>query len=198
MVIATRVVIVALTVGTVFLVSWVPVLRVAILRRRPRDWALFWAVLVLSLACLASLESRLSKTVWPHIGMATDICLGCAAIAYYLWFDIRHHRPPVRKTGMAHPAGPLPGHPAVPGPAGYPPYGQAGAAQPPQPMPAQPPHLQPPQQAPVFYSATPAPQQAPYPPRPPQRIDQVRAELDELSHLLRKEPRDNRDREQGR
>ncbi|WP_171162812.1 hypothetical protein [Streptomyces sp. I05A-00742] len=304
MAVTIRVVIVAITVCTAFLVSWVPMLRVAIVRRRAADWVRFWVVLVASVAWLFMMAERLSRTVWPTVGMISAICTGLSAIGYYLWTDIRHYRamapprpggypagavpagyPPVaagpggyppavaghqpgpgsfpppqhvgqqphpgqlpppyydpaafaaQQTAYAHPpvAGPPVGHPGVPAapadPAPERPYRPRHARPAPDqdrdpymtptqgqaPVPAPPPgHGYPPA------AATPQPQaagqgygyppphpggqdpghQQPRPPahqdraRPPQRIDQVRAELDELSDLLRKEPRNHRGQEQ--
>lgn len=237
MIVTIRVVVVAITVLTAFLMSWIPVLRVAIVRRRGKDWALFWAVLAVSLGCLAMLEERFSKTT-HNVGMIAAICVGSLSVAYYLWADIRHFRPPARAAApgghpppyaatlpgapqpgyqmerfpgadqgvpqarpypysVAHPQHPAPQalvpeyHPGRtrPGPeaapygqpAGYPPHAAPHVPAPPQsgygypPLPEAPPRTAPAQgRQDVAH-------------RPPERIRQVRAELDELSDLLRKE-----------
>ncbi|MBC2876118.1 MULTISPECIES: hypothetical protein [Streptomyces] len=92
MVVTIRVVIVAITVCTVFLLSWIPMLRMAIVRRRAFDWALFWVVLVASVVWLFMMREELAKTVWYTLGVTGAIGTGVAATAYYLWSDIRHHR----------------------------------------------------------------------------------------------------------
>ncbi|MGC5412434.1 hypothetical protein ACPXCX_53610, partial [Streptomyces sp. DT225] len=106
-----------------------------------------------------------------------------AACVYYLVADVRFY---ARLTGKAA------GFPHA-GP-GYayvttvptPPYGQ------PQPYPPHPGQQHPSRQHPYPLPLTRCPQPedarpAPQHPAPPQRIDQVRAELDELSDYLRKE-----------
>ncbi|MGK5642282.1 hypothetical protein ACSNOK_28800 [Streptomyces sp. URMC 126] len=92
MVVTIRVVIVAITVCTAFLLSWIPMLRVAIVRRRARDWALFWVVLVASVAWIIMLGDRYAKTVWNTVGVSCAVGTGLLTTAYYLWSDIRHHR----------------------------------------------------------------------------------------------------------
>ncbi|MBZ4319024.1 hypothetical protein [Streptomyces huiliensis] len=92
MVVTIRVVVVAITVCTLFLLSWVPMLRVAIVRRRVRDWALFWLVVVISVFWVILLGDRFAKTVWNSVGMAAAIGTGLITTSYYLWADIRHYR----------------------------------------------------------------------------------------------------------
>ncbi|MER5783859.1 hypothetical protein ABT104_19365 [Streptomyces mobaraensis] len=117
MVVTIRVVIVAITVCTVFLLSWIPMLRVAIVRRRALDWALFWVVLVASVVWLFMMRDELAKTAWYTLGITGAIGTGVAATAYYLWSDIRHHRA-ARTPWTASQAGGAPtAFPAVaPGP----------------------------------------------------------------------------------
>ena len=111
------------------------------------------------------------------------------AIAYYLTFDIRHYQQPGFAAYPAHQPGY--GYPQ-PAPSPYaatqpqtamslPPGAQTPVPRPPMP---QTPVPQPPvPQTPVPQTPAPPPQ----PGRPaPARIDQVRAELDELSDYLRK------------
>ncbi|MFF8608777.1 hypothetical protein ACF06X_22860 [Streptomyces sp. NPDC015346] len=170
-VIAVRVTICALMVLTCGFLAWVGMLRIAIMRRGGRDWALFWAQLALNIACLATLEQRLADHWISNVGMAGLLVQMAAVTAYYLVVDVRHHRP----APALAPYGP-----------GYGPYGygyRANAAM----TVSQPP---------------PVPQAPPVSPQAAPRIEQVRAELDELSDLLRKDPRDPRDtkdpREGGR
>ncbi|MET9801476.1 hypothetical protein [Streptomyces sp. NPDC006368] len=151
-VIAVRVIICALIVLTLGLLAWVAMLRIAIMRRSGRDWALFWGQLVLNIACLVSLEQRLADHWISNVGMAGLLVQMAGVFIYYLIVDIRHHQ---RVTA-----------PMMPGQYGPPPMPSYGYGYPPAPASA--------------------PTPAPAPVQPP-RIDQVRAELDELSDLLRKE-----------
>ncbi|MEU8548684.1 hypothetical protein AB0C81_17115 [Streptomyces roseoverticillatus] len=246
-IIAVRVVVVAITVCTILLLPWVPVLRVAIMRRRKVDWALFWIVLVVSFFNLSRINGAESWTADDQVkaGAISLVCTGIWSIWYYLRFDIRHYREletrfavaqalaaereaAAHRQAVAHneaalaeavkaslfapgpepvatpeatlvpPAPPAPPAPRVddpfadtrsyvrmPQPAPRP---QAGPAPVPAPFQAPPPpsqrvgrHRRPPEHA--------APG-APTPPPRPRRIHEVRAELDELSDLLRKEPKD--------
>ncbi|UQI43331.1 hypothetical protein M1P56_02485 [Streptomyces sp. HU2014] len=317
MVIATRVVVIVLTVCSVCILCWVPMLRLAIVRRRGLDWALFWGVLVLSVFLMSCFRESLAGTPWPNVAVASLLVLGGVTLTTYIRGDIRHQRELDAQLAPAFPAAPAPagaydayagdaqpyGQPGPPPAPGFrdahpvhadrsfaetqpfrspfpaqpshpqPPRPRPPHAQPPLPQQAhlqqtrprtspfppshpQPPHPQPPyaqpphaRQAPPTPSygyisqpspgPTPQPQMppAPTPPAPtpppwqgvqavqgvqgdpvaqapaqpqapgrhrrpqaatpyqPQRIDEVRAELDELSDLLRREPRDRR--EQG-
>ncbi|MFI0739836.1 hypothetical protein ACH4PU_17375 [Streptomyces sp. NPDC021100] len=126
MVVTIRVVIVAITVCTAFLMSWIPVLRVAIVRRRALDWALFWAVLVASVAWLFMMREELAKTVWYTLGITGAIGTGVATTAYYLWSDIRHHRAARMRWAASHAGGGVPAafQAAAPGP--YAPFRPGG------------------------------------------------------------------------
>ncbi len=110
-----------------------------------------------------------------------------AAPAHFIVADIRHYAQPARQNGTNGPVPPFPGYaygPTVPMQTPVqPPMHQFGQ-QPPVPQPYTPPYQQP--------HSTPQPQPTPpaHQPHPtphPQRLDQVRAELDELSDYLRKE-----------
>ncbi|WP_435189063.1 hypothetical protein [Streptomyces sp. bgisy126] len=188
-VIAVRVVITVVTVLTCGFFAWVAMLRIAIMRRDRRNWLLFWGQLVLNIACLACLQERLADHWISDVGMALLLAQMAAVTAYYLTVDIRHHRP-----APFAPVGPPPYH--LPG------YTYGTAATVPNPY-AGPVAHTPVTHTPVAHTpvgpapvvpgpATPVPQ----PPGP--RIDQVRAELDELSDLLRKEPGEPREGEGGR
>ncbi|CAL9528310.1 hypothetical protein [Streptomyces pilosus] len=164
------------------MLSCVPLFRVAFLRSRTIDWAMAWVSIPLVIACVAVTGSLPETDYRTDIAVFTMLLLGAAAAAYYLVVDIRLH---YQRRGP-HPAGmPMP-PPATtmhhaPGPhTAHTPYGfpqQAGSYAPtPVPQP-QPPHTPPP-----------APPRAQPPQRPaPARIDQVRAELDELSDYLRRQ-----------
>ncbi|WP_432057481.1 hypothetical protein [Streptomyces sp. bgisy022] len=166
------------------LLSCVPLFRVALLRGRTLDWAVAWVSIPLSIALLMVVGSLPEADVRTDMAVALMLLLGIGAAAYYLVVDIRHHSRP-------HPyPGPL-GHGTAP--YGYPqptppsPYATTAVSSPPVPQ-----HPVPPQQVPpVPPHQTPhpgpaAPLPPTTPPPAPQRIDQVRAELDELSDYLRR------------
>lgn len=149
------------------LLACLPLFRVAMLRGKWADWLLAWISLPLAIGCLAVVGSVPESDHRGDIAMAVVLILGAVSGAYFVVFDIRHHRIPPPPGGMP------PQHMAYPPPRtgyGYPPAQPYAAPQPAQTSP--PPY-------------TPAP--PPQPQRPaPARIDQVRAELDELSDYLRK------------
>ncbi|MFJ5226956.1 hypothetical protein [Streptomyces sp. NPDC088400] len=177
--IIVRVVIVTLTMVSIGFLGWVAMLRIAAARRRTADWLLFGVTAVLavgSLVVIGSGESSEARDV-DVLLMGLNFLASIVISPYFLAVDIRHYaqydQPP------AVPYGPGYQQPHQPYGFGYQEQATAQtrpASQPPQPLsqPAQPPH--PPQ--------PPHPSAASY--KPP-RIDQVRAELDELSDLLRKD-----------
>ncbi|WP_156726968.1 hypothetical protein [Streptomyces apocyni] len=212
-----RVIFVTLALGSLGFLSWAAMLRLAIVTRTRRDWAAFWGTvvaLVVSIVLLAMDPTDDLSTAQGTAGVLGLLLTAVAVTAYYLTMDIRHHQPP-RPTHHGYPpphAAPGPyAHPQphtattqlTPGAAGYgyPPRPHAPAQ--PQPhAPSQPQYGAPvpprqqdtPAPAPAPAPAqnpTQAPTPAPFqPPRPaPARIDQVRAELDELSDLLRHQDR---------
>ncbi|MCT7357271.1 hypothetical protein N4P33_34795 [Streptomyces sp. 15-116A] len=159
------------------LLACVPLFRLAILRGRIGDWTLAWVSLPLSIACLAVVGSVPESDARGDVALALVLILGAAASAYFLVMDIRWHQ-----RQQAHPGAPVPPSPhatTLHTPGTHTPYGYPQPSSPyaPTPVPRQPPH-------------TPVPQAPPAPPpqRPaPARIDQVRAELDELSDYLRRQ-----------
>ncbi|WP_371528799.1 hypothetical protein OG302_24840 [Streptomyces sp. NBC_01283] len=162
-----RVVFVVLAFMTCGLFAWAPMLRLAIVTRKPHDWALFGLVTALDVTALVlvGVDPGEEEFQGPgNAGMVVLLTTLVAAVAYYLYADIRHFSR-YRTQQYGGYAGPQPayGYPQQPGPA--------------------PVHQQPtqPHQPPV--------QQTPPPPtRPaPARIHQVQAELDELSDYLRKQ-----------
>ncbi|MEU8668809.1 hypothetical protein AB0C71_18155 [Streptomyces anulatus] len=173
-----RVILVTVTVLSCGLLGWVAMLRLAIVTRRPRDWVLLVVVMVLNAALFAFImgtpddpddmsdASVLLMLLWI-------VALLAGVITYYLYVEIRHYSSlrslgsPPPYTASAHPA-PLP-------------YQQHPAQQ----------HQQHQHQQPNPYTVQTPP---PTPTPAPQRLDQVRAELDELSDYLRKENREGEGR----
>ncbi|MFD3530058.1 hypothetical protein [Streptomyces sp. NPDC058664] len=176
--ITVRVLITVLVVLSLGFLAWVAMLRIAIMRRSGRDWALFWVHLVFNIACVVPLEQRFAGTWMNTAGMVVLLVQMAIVTCYFLVVDIRHHQPaPVLVMVPPPPAQP----PAQPPyrPLGYA-YGADGT-----PVTASGPLA-----APNPYLSAAAPPlvvPVPQPPQPPAgpRIDQVRAELDELSDLLR-------------
>ncbi|WP_432074435.1 hypothetical protein [Streptomyces wuyuanensis] len=197
-----RVIFIALAVLSCSLLAWVPMLRLAIVTRKRVDWILFCATVAANVGLLVFAgvaspgnEEMTDGVALTILGWVTLVMVG--SITYYVMAETRHYE---RLTAGAGPAGyGLPPQPPVSG-YGYPPAGPqgTGAATPnPYARPVQPPPV--PRQSPS--QSRPQPQPQPQPPasgpvpgrpsglEPNRRIDQVRAELDELSDLLRKEPR---------
>ncbi|MFF8728243.1 hypothetical protein ACF073_17370 [Streptomyces sp. NPDC015171] len=193
-----RVLFVALGILSIGFLTWVMMLRLAAVTRRSLDWGLFVAVLaadILSITLVAAEPGDEIHTTGGYVGILLLMCTLVGTIAYYLAADIRHHlllqqayeaRHPAPAYGYPGPAAPpygsttVPTRPATHGMPSVPPL----AAHTPPPMPhvshtpPPMPHARVPQPPPV----------APPPQRPaPARIDQVRAELDELSDYLRKQ-----------
>jgi hypothetical protein len=173
--ITLRVVFVALAVLSCGFAAWASMLRLALVTKRPRDWILFMlaiAHIVGVVVLLATDPGDEEFTTWRgDVGMSLLLGGMIVIVAYYLFAEIRHFSPAhqmsyTRTTGYSQPGT---GY-GFPAPQPY------SAAHTPTPAPTPPPQPQPPVQ------------QGPQPPqRPaPARIDQVRAELDELSDYLRK------------
>ncbi|MGW0700931.1 hypothetical protein ACWD0A_16770 [Streptomyces sp. NPDC002867] len=179
------------------LLSWATMLRLAVVTRRPRDWALFAATVLAVAVCFGMVMSDPTADLElprSNVAIAVLLAIGVLVVTYYLFAETKHFAtrpqayygpPPQPHFGYGYPppsaTAPTHGSPcttpplhARPQPAPQP---QAAPQPPPAPHPAPVPQ---PQAAPR--PATPASE----PPRSG-RIDQVRAELDELSDLLRKE-----------
>ncbi|KMS72566.1 integral membrane protein [Streptomyces viridochromogenes] len=195
-----RVFFVVLSVLSFGLLMWTMMLRLAIVTRKALDWSLFAASIVVEFGGLILMGMEPGDEIHTPGGWTgLALVLGgiVAAIAYYLSADIRHFHQ-LR----------FPGYGAQQPPVGAPAYGYPQPGSPystgtvPQatPLPRTAiPH------API--PNTPAPRDAashsPVPPPPqrpaPARIDQVRAELDELSDYLRQhDGRHDGNREGGR
>ncbi|MFH9266328.1 hypothetical protein ACH4KN_19040 [Streptomyces sp. NPDC017546] len=174
---AVRVILVAVTALSCGLLGWVAMLRLAIVTRRTRDWVLLAVVVVLNTGLFVFVMETpddpddMSDTQ-ALLMMVWLVAVLVGVIAYYLYAEIRHYGPP-------------------------PPHG-ASATVPPAPLPYQrhpaqhhqhQHHQQRPQPNPYTVQTPP-----PTPTPAPQRLDQVRAELDELSDYLRKENREGEGR----
>ncbi|KUM83032.1 hypothetical protein OIE43_25015 [Streptomyces pseudovenezuelae] len=149
------------------LLACAPLFRVAFLRGRSVDWVLAWASLPMSIACFAVVGALPESDPRTDVAMSLVLLLGLFSSVYFLVMDIRVHQ----QRQFA-------GFPPPQGPTVHTGYGY--------PQPAPPPYTSTPQPSPP---TVPAPGVVPPPPpqRPaPARIDQVRAELDELSDYLRK------------
>ncbi|MGW4561872.1 hypothetical protein ACWEN3_05490 [Streptomyces sp. NPDC004561] len=170
-----RVLFVALGLFSIGFLAWVMPLRLAAVTRRSLDWALFVTVLVLDILSIVLLASESGDEIHTSAGyLGLFLLLGTlvGAMAYYLAAEIRHFM--LRQQAYAA-QGAAPAY-GYPGPAN--PYTAPVG-----------PHTPPPiRQTPVPHTPVPQPPPATLPPqRPaPARIDQVRAELDELSDYLRK------------
>ncbi|GLF99344.1 hypothetical protein [Streptomyces yaizuensis] len=190
------------------LLSWAPMLRLAVLRRRPLDWVLFWACLALAVALFVfvadfgatdeTAKKEPDTASGPEVvALLAMVAMGIGVPVHYLVVELRYFQQLGTRTaaapGTAHPAYGTTA-PAAFGPPPAPGYGYPQA--PAQPRRTAPgygyPAQQPPppvQPSPYTATPTPTPPPAPTPPRPvpAPRIEQVRAELDELSDYLRRE-----------
>ncbi|MFJ8852179.1 hypothetical protein [Streptomyces sp. NPDC102437] len=208
-IVSMRVLFGVLSVGSLGILLWAPLLRLAIVRRRAYDWWLTGAgfVFVCVLLPVLGRDGSDEPTGIDYVLIPLLLVVMLGSLAYYLVGDIRHYerltgQQPV--TGYGHgygygyphaPTVPM-GRPA-PAPAPMPVPATAPTPVPSPPLPVQHPPAAPqlPPQPQLQPSPGPQPPAAPRPqpqPRPhshphPQRIDQVRAELDELSDYLRKE-----------
>ncbi|MEU2677048.1 hypothetical protein ABZ638_09160 [Streptomyces sp. NPDC007107] len=188
-----RVVFVALALLSCTFLTWAPMLRLAIVTRKQRDWWLFGLVLALNVGLIVYLgalpvEDDVMTDGQAIVMLSWMLVVFVGAVTYYLYTEIRHF--------AAH--HPLPGGPqagpyanpysaGAPGASSFPSAGLASrqtAPAPPAPAGGYPPA---PHRSPVPAQPTPAPSAPTTPSAAPQRIDQVRAELDELSDYLRKE-----------
>ncbi|GAB2763370.1 hypothetical protein [Streptomyces bullii] len=198
-----RVLFVVISIFSIGLLAWTMLLRLAIVTRRALDWTLFvLAILadVLALVLLGTEPGDEVHTVGGWTGMALLLGTLVAAMAYYLAADIRHFHQ-LRYGGYAPQPAPAPAPaygypPSAPAPSTPSPYSATPQPRPPhRPQPPQAPHTPPPM------SPTPLPEPPP-PTAPPQRptparIDQVRAELDELSDYLRRNEGGTEGRHEG-
>ncbi|WP_434590630.1 hypothetical protein [Streptomyces sp. A5-4] len=172
------------------LLSCVPLFRIAMLRGRWFDWVLACGSLPVSFAALSVVGSLPEEDPRTDVAVAVVLLLGMASAAYFLVFDIRHHKQ-APALGAAGPYGPYSN--TVPQYGSYPnqvrdpaPYQLPHPT--PNPGPPPNPYANTPAPGPSYgYPATPPPQPQQQPPHQRRRLDQVRAELDELSDYLRKD-----------
>jgi hypothetical protein len=208
-----RVLFVAVALGSIGFLMWVPMLRLAIVTRKAVDWVIFAlsvVLLVVSVALLLSEPDDEVDTVAETVGVLLLLITLFGVVSYYLAADIRHFDERRRRAeaafaahghGNGHGSGHGPtgayGYPQNTGPYGYPVLPQqqpgtwsaGGHTAAPHHTPAAthtpgPHHTATPNPTPAV---TPTHTPPPTTPVPGGRIDQVRAELDELSELLRKQ-----------
>ncbi len=185
-IVSMRVLFCALSVFTIGILLWAPLLRLAIVRRRAFDWWLTGGAFVAVVTILMVIGRDEGDAHGIDFVLIPLLFLGMlVAPVYYLVVDIRHYgQPRAKQHAMSGYVPPTPGYgyptttpmTGKPGPAPQPPHQQQTQPQQPFPQPQ--------------YGQQPNPPHTPYPQQPhpqPQRIDQVRAELDELSDYLRKE-----------
>ncbi|MFJ2159460.1 MULTISPECIES: hypothetical protein [unclassified Streptomyces] len=184
--VVVRVLLVGVSVFSIGFLAWTMLLRLAIVTRRSLDWGLLVAALaadVLSIVLLGSEPGEDVHTGGGYLGLALLLGTLLASIVYYLAADIRHFQQLRQGAYGGRPAAAY-GYPQPPSP--Y--MGTTVPQHTPPPMPHMPvpqPHTPPP----MPHTPVPQPPMSTPPPgqRPtPARIDQVRAELDELSDYLRK------------
>ncbi|MCX5312658.1 hypothetical protein [Streptomyces sp. NBC_00154] len=180
-IVSMRVLFVVLSVGSIGLLLWAPLLRLAIVRRRTSDWWLTGAGFVFVCVLLPIIGRDGSNADANGIDFVLIPMLLLAMLGapvFYLVADIRHYEQLEKQPFVGGYLPPGYGYTTVP-------VQQPRPAQPQQHQPQQhqPPRYQPAHPQPAHPQSSP-PQPAP---TPPHRIDQVRAELDELSDYLRKE-----------
>ncbi|MFI6050946.1 hypothetical protein ACIBCO_12770 [Streptomyces violascens] len=175
--IVLRVLFALLPLLSIGMLSWTALLRLAIVTRRGVHWALFWAQLCVFVFFFTFIVAAPDENDWRmDVGMIGLLALAVASTAFFLYADIRHA---AQAPFVVSPFG------QYGGPAGYGPPHIPGTHIPGATAPQFGPYANP-------YADTPVPS-APPAPVPPQphipaapRIEQVRAELDELSQYLRK------------
>ncbi|MFE6754297.1 hypothetical protein ACFVDQ_11895 [Streptomyces sp. NPDC057684] len=195
--IGLRVLFVAVAVLSIGFLAWTALLRLALTTRSRTDWTIFASVAALqagTVALLATDPGADEFTTWRgNAGMTILLITLAGVVSYYLVADIRHCR-----TGrLGFYGGYASGYQPQRQPLQHPPLQQPGYGYPQTQHYAPPtPHPAPPSTPPVHDQLTQTAGQAPTPvptpaPQtqtpPPHRIDQVRAELDELSDYLRKQ-----------
>ncbi|MFD3875409.1 hypothetical protein [Streptomyces sp. NPDC058623] len=175
-VVTLRVLFAVLPVISCGFLAWGAMLRLALVTRKSRDWILLVVSGLLAVVWMTfiQLDPTAETNGWQgNLGAGGSILTGFATCVYFLIADIKHHE----ALASAPPAAGW-----YPQPTGGPPY------MPPRQQ-TNPAYGYPPAHTPVPGPAhTPVPGVPRNPPHatPPPRIGQVRAELDELSELLRR------------
>lgn len=185
-VIGLRVLFTVLPMATLGVGAWGSVLRLALLRRRLVDWLVLPVVVVLGVGGFVLVGVSDEDSARSDVGVSGIMLCMVAVPVYFLIADILWFSSAALRAGLPGPAlsplappnpyatgslhggarGPIPAPPLVPPPAGVPGAGMTGGT-------------------PYGYGQAPSTPAAPR--TPPPRINQVRAELDELSDYLRKE-----------
>ncbi|MFI7363225.1 hypothetical protein ACIBO4_13955 [Streptomyces sp. NPDC050149] len=183
-IVSMRVLFTALAVCSCGMLLWAPLLRLAFVRRRIADWWVSGAGFVLALTLLLVIGRDGEEAHGVDFVFIPMLFLAmAAAAAYYLVADIRHYAQLTRQNTLGGHLPPGPGYAYAPTVPMQPP----AQSPPPQPYPPQQ-YQQPPTPQPTPPAHQPQPPtHQPHSTPQPQRIDQVRAELDELSDYLRKE-----------
>ncbi|MER7623645.1 hypothetical protein [Streptomyces sp. NPDC126503] len=186
--VALRVLFIALPLLSCGFLAWAPLLRLAVLTRRKLDWVLFGLTLAVAagLFVFMGVTGEESTDLEAVLGVGLIVTLAAGSVAYYVVGEIRHFdraasgTPPYGAGARDWTGGAAPHAVTVPSPVTAPnPYTSTPSVTPAPPVTSLPSDgsVGPP---PVVGGA---------------RIEQVRAELDELSDLLRKDPRDPGDGE---
>lgn len=185
-----RVCFVVISVLSFGLLMWTMMLRLAIVTRRALDWGLFVASIVVEILSVYLLGSEPGEEIHTAGGwLGLFLLLGglVLSISYYLSADIRHFHQ-LRFSGYPAQRPPAASAYGYPHPQPQSPYTSATMPQsPPIPHTPVPGTPAPPSPAPrdaAPHNPVPPPLAAQRP--APARIDQVRAELDELSDYLRR------------
>ncbi|MFE6104605.1 hypothetical protein ACFVQ4_32230 [Streptomyces laurentii] len=186
-VIVLRVLFALLPLLSLGLLTWGTALRIALMTRRALDWVLFVVSVVVFVVAMVLMPDEDDTSLLGDLVVGGVLLCAVAFTAYFLVVDLRR---PVRRRAPAASAAGVAGAATLP--PGYPqpfnPYARTVPQHPyppqpgygyPQPQPQPQPHQHQPQPLPTAPPAT--------SPAPTPRIDQVRAELDELSDLLRKD-----------
>jgi hypothetical protein len=129
-IVVLRVVLTAIPFATIGILAWVPLLFEAIVSRRPRDWAWFGVVAVVSTGGFVLTGYTDDYDDWQtNTGATILVSVAIFASAYFLVTDLRRPvwpaspawQPPYAQS----PAVPVPPYPAGPPPA-VPPHGRIG------------------------------------------------------------------------
>lgn len=175
-VVALRVLFALLPILSCGFLAWGSMLRLAVVTRRTRDWWLLAASGAAEVACvgLIGTDPTPDASGWQgNAGALVTLSTGLAVCVYFLVTDIKHHEQ-------------LKARPAPWYPAPQQTLGAAGSTQQTRPSYGYPP-VAPDHQPAQQHQPLPQPQPPVPGPATPPRIGQVRAELDELSELLRRQ-----------